>query len=107
MERGATSVQEASLRLWDVVVDGADLHSELQDEPAHFLDTLVAVASSTWRGILMVVTVSVIDLGDGCVFWEMIMTKIAGPKDQRSSRSPCLRRYHWIFFILPISVGFA
>jgi len=50
-------------------VDVADLHSELQDKPAHFLDTLVAVASSAWSGILTVVTVSVVDLGAKVVFF--------------------------------------
>ena len=57
-----------------------DLHSELQDKPAHFLDTLVAVASSAWSGILTVVTVSVVDLGAMIVFFGNDHTKIAGPK---------------------------
>ena len=52
-----------------MVVNVADLHSELQDKPAHFLDTLVAVASSAWSGILTVVTVSVVDLGAMVVFF--------------------------------------
>ena len=53
-----------------MVVNVADLHSELQDKPAHFLDTLVAVASPAWPSIILtVVTVIVVDLGcDGCVF---------------------------------------
>ena len=50
-------------------MDVADLHSELQGKPAHFLDTLVAVASSASRGILTVVTVSVVDLGAMVVFF--------------------------------------
>jgi hypothetical protein len=53
-----------------VVVDVADLHSELQDKPAHFLDTLIAVASSACPDILTVVTVSVVDLGAKVVFFE-------------------------------------
>ena len=54
----------------------ADLHSELQDKPAHSLDTLVAVASSAWPSILTVVTVSVVDLGAMVVFfWKMIIRR--------------------------------
>ena len=71
-----------------MVVNVADLHSELQDKPAHLLDTLVAVASPAWPSILTVVMVIVIDLGAMVVFLENDHTKIAGSKDSRSSRSP-------------------
>ena len=47
----------------------ADLHSELQDKPAHSSDTLVAVASPAWPSILTVVTVIVVDLGAMVVFF--------------------------------------
>ena len=52
-----------------MVVNVADLHSELQDKPAHLLDTLVAVASPAWPSILTVVIVIVVDLGAMVVFF--------------------------------------
>ena len=64
----------------------ADLHSELQDKPAHFLDTLVAVASPAWPSILTVVTVSVLILVRWLCFLGNDHTKIAGPKVSRSSK---------------------
>jgi hypothetical protein len=65
-------------------VDVADLHSELQDKPAHFLDILVADASLACPGILTVVTVSVVGLGAMVVFffWEMIIRRLQDQKIQ-------------------------